>query len=1029
MTRGLVTSSKYSPGNLTPEALQQLFVGRDVLLEEILDKIRTAATGDAKHYLVLIGARGMGKTHLLALVDHHLRTKSELVAIADRLRVAYLNEEEWGVASFLDFLRVILRALAAYHGAPDLLAKVQQVTSLFARNPDGARDLAERTLLDFIEDRTLLLLCENLADLMEGLGDEGQKRWRSLIQEHPFWEIVATTPNLSSAIKDHDSPFYGFFTVRQLDLLTVDEAIDLIRRKAMLEDRAELARFAQSPTGRARVRALHYLAGGNHRALITLAEFLTVESLDELSVPFLKMVDDLTPYYQERMKSLSGLQRKIVDYLSRQRLPVPVKQVAEECLVTPQSAAKQIGELVTAGFIRRNPQGRETYVELAEPLMRICVEVKDNRTKHIRLFVDLLKGWFTLKELTGRMQFLVGSDDTTRTVDRGHMMAALSELRPSGSTPFMDALKVELDRCVTEGDFHGAAEAAVRRAEELGLVEDYVRAAVSYASMRDIDSAMRWAGRGLGAHPKSARIGGVFVAMLLLRGEVDVAARGLKAGGAPAFSGVLLHCFLALRDSGHLDVAERTALTHPNDISLRDLRLLALSITGPDRYAEESRKALDDRPSELAFLAVASARRLAHKWDDVIEVAGRGLEAFPQSTWLGTEKVLALYELGRDEEALRIEVRDRMGRLTRVRALHRLGRAAEAHAELLHVLRHDDSLRGEEIEIYMWRVACEVALAVGDVLLAIEAVETLARKGVEHVDEITHVLMLIAAGRIDDALLLIEKGLLRSPTSVDLRVAQSICLLYGQRREEAETILSEQHGLSEANAALLANLAVLLEDSPVGEQVTEALVERLPEDADSWARRSLALLRRRKYDHASKALDRSLVLDPRHPWARGLRPAIAAGMLGFVDAMTPLRELVASTTNDGDLTLALRHLLVVELQEHDGKGLAQDTHAFREALGERAPRLLGWMIGMHVEICASLPSVPDEIIELVNRWSADYSDIEECKAPLRALSAVVQWKTTGDERPLLELPLEERRLIMDLRSGAVPRKRAVPLRP
>ena len=62
-----------------------------------------------------------------------------------------------------------------------------------------------------------------------------------------------------------------------------------------------------------------------------------------------------------------------------------------------QTAAKQIGELETAGFVSRMRSGRNTYCELSEPLMRICIEVKDNKTQHFRLFVEFLRHWFTAR--------------------------------------------------------------------------------------------------------------------------------------------------------------------------------------------------------------------------------------------------------------------------------------------------------------------------------------------------------------------------------------------------------------------------------------------------------------------------------------------------------------------------------------------------------------------------------------------------------------------------------------------------------
>ena len=92
-------------------------------------------------------------------------------------------------------------------------------------------------------------------------------------------------------------------------------------------------------------------------------------------------MDDLTPYYQDRLRQIAPAQRKIVEFLCQQAEPTPIKDIATQILMSQQTAAKQIGELETAGFVTRMPVGRYTFCELSEPLMRICIEVKDNNTR------------------------------------------------------------------------------------------------------------------------------------------------------------------------------------------------------------------------------------------------------------------------------------------------------------------------------------------------------------------------------------------------------------------------------------------------------------------------------------------------------------------------------------------------------------------------------------------------------------------------------------------------------------------------
>ena len=435
MRHGFLRSSRYSPGNMNRESLEALFVGRGDVMEDVLSRVDTSIRSPEKHYVLLVGPRGSGKTHFLVLAYHRLMDRFDTANARDRVAVALLKEEEWGVASFLDLVVRILRALA--DRAPDFDAKIVGIYDRFSKDPAEAEALAVELLRQHTRGKTLLLLCENLVDLFHGLGEEGQKRWRAAIQEAGNWAIVASTPSLFAAVTLQDNPFYGFFTIRALEKIDFDTGLDLLVKKAVHEGKRELADFLRTPLGRARARAIHHLAAGNHRAYVVLFDFLDKESLDDLVRPFMDMVDDLTPYYQDRMRQLPPAQRKIVEFLCLQGKPATIKDVSTPCLMSQQTAAKQIGELRTAGFVSRTRIGRNTYCELSEPLMRICIEVKDNKTRHFRLFVEFLRHWFTNRELERRHVALQHDDHGAGHV-RGEALIELG--RPADAIAAFDEL-------------------------------------------------------------------------------------------------------------------------------------------------------------------------------------------------------------------------------------------------------------------------------------------------------------------------------------------------------------------------------------------------------------------------------------------------------------------------------------------------------------------------------------------------------------------------------------------------------------
>ena len=442
--------SRFTPSLMSPQALEAIFVQREALADRLVTLIRESAMTESKHHSLLIGPRGIGKTHLVSLVCHRIRAMADL---RDQLVVAWLREEEWGVASFLDLLLRIIRALEAEHADSELAEKVASIHEL---PPEAAEQVAARALLDFLEGRTLLILVENLDEIFDGLGDEGQKMLRAYLQENPHFTILATAPSLFNGVSLQTSPFYGFFQIHHLQQVEIEEATELLTKIAALDGDDELASFVPTANGRARIRTVHHLAGGNHRVYVIFSQFLTRDSLDEVVEPFMRTLDDLTPYYQERMRWLSPQQRKIVEFLCDIGSAVRVKQIAQRCFMTPQTAASQLKCLRDMGYVQSHSIGRESYYELREPLMRLCVEVKRNRGEPIRLFVDFLRLWYSRAELRQRLGLL----PPEAALERAHVLQALEMSQEESEPPRVAACLKDYDERGETGDFGGASRVA-----------------------------------------------------------------------------------------------------------------------------------------------------------------------------------------------------------------------------------------------------------------------------------------------------------------------------------------------------------------------------------------------------------------------------------------------------------------------------------------------------------------------------------------------------------------------------------------
>jgi tetratricopeptide (TPR) repeat protein/DNA-binding transcriptional ArsR family regulator len=452
--------SVFTPSRTAPEDLESIFVQRQAMLADAVERVRESATTGNKHHLLFVGPRGTGKTHLVTLLVHRLGQDSEL---KDRLHIAWLNEDETST-TLLEFLRRIYLALVKRY--PDDYSETS-LEPIYDLDMDTAERWLADLLLQQLKDRTLLVAVENLDALFEGLGNSGQQRLRAFIQEHPVLTIVATAQRLVDDIAKRNNAFFGFFQTEPLEMLSVEQAAELLSKIAAMNRQPEAAAFLRSPTGRSRIRALHHLSGGNHRIYIVLSQFISRDNVDALVGPFSKMIDEMTPYYQERIRWLPAQQRKIIEYLCTCERPVPVKDLARRLFASQQTISSQLKDLRDKGYVQSSQRGRESLYEIAEPLMRICVEVKENQSSEpMRLLVDFLRVWYDAPDLSFKLQ---GCDDGS--VARTYLQAAIERNSTLGNLRaqlVVDDFRSEL------GDEQGSdwlmlIESFVGESEELAL--------------------------------------------------------------------------------------------------------------------------------------------------------------------------------------------------------------------------------------------------------------------------------------------------------------------------------------------------------------------------------------------------------------------------------------------------------------------------------------------------------------------------------------------------------------------------------
>jgi len=382
--------------SVDPKILEQTLTVRAEVVEEIERKCVEKAKHNTTYQSLVIAPRGSGKTHIIKVLYHRLKNNNEL---SNKIVIAYMSEDEIGIANLTDLIVNILRSFIRYNepNSETLEAKISKASII--NNPTKREQFLKNTLVKYAEKKIVILLVENFDKILNAIGHNGQGGLRDFIHQYNNLSIIATSQNLISSLLDSKKPFYNFFNVFQLNKLSYDETVFFFKSIAKMQNNEELLVELEKPTSKGKLRAIYELTDGNHRLLVTFYSFLKADFKSDLSSNFIKVMNDLKPYYEQFVNALPPNQQKIVRYLSSNRKAIGGKEIARACFLDANTSSKQLSLLYERGMIDKNKVGKDVYYELKEPLMRICFEIGDNPNGIAKLFVDFLTAYYDKKEL------------------------------------------------------------------------------------------------------------------------------------------------------------------------------------------------------------------------------------------------------------------------------------------------------------------------------------------------------------------------------------------------------------------------------------------------------------------------------------------------------------------------------------------------------------------------------------------------------------------------------------------------------
>lgn len=379
----------YRKGNTSPEHRRHITVGRSVMLEDSLEKLRSGAGKPPKHHQLFIAARGMGKTHFLTLIEDEIEGDEKL---SQAWHVARFPEEANRVLSFADFLLVLCEILR--DTLPDEPAWTQLLNLLSTEEDD--QKIVDTVVPELRKrykttGQALVIMMENLNQIFQQQ-IKNQKHIASLrglfMESKNGCLLLASAPIQFDAITDSKKPFYDFFDVRILDQLSDEETIELIRLNLEWDKCQDLLDDFQQL--RPRLLAIYRMTGGNPRLTHMLYQLIAHESITEVKQQFHELLDRITPFYQDRLNDLAPQERAVLETLATalRRKPKTPTAIAAAMRMSQPQVSNLLGRLTKAGYLcaiqSENDKRSRSYV-IREGFFDIWLAMNMSRGERRRL--------------------------------------------------------------------------------------------------------------------------------------------------------------------------------------------------------------------------------------------------------------------------------------------------------------------------------------------------------------------------------------------------------------------------------------------------------------------------------------------------------------------------------------------------------------------------------------------------------------------------------------------------------------------
>jgi tetratricopeptide (TPR) repeat protein len=391
----------YNPRKKTFQQLKDSMVGSDRwdILHTIMQEMDIKKEESPKQHWLIIGPRGIGKSHLLTLLYYKVKYDPKL----SKKWIPILFPEELRMAGTLGkFLERTLTEVLLELEQPgkkspindDLKKEIDRVKE----SSQGEKEKTESflSLISWVYRETgkhLLLLPENLQKLLgKKFSLLDQKRLRSFLQSDGALLLIGSGTTVFDALHDHSHPFYHFFHIWRLKDLTFEDMSTLIEDILSRKRKQSQEPKRTPPESINRIRAIYTFTGGNPRTAIFLADILNMVIPGEMLEIMDRVLDELTPYFESVADGIPDYLEEVLNTLASFEPAQNPVEIAAHLGIPRTSIRNYLKLLKEDGYVRiAFSKGKSNFYCLNEYLYRLWFQMRDgsHRDKN-RWLIELL---------------------------------------------------------------------------------------------------------------------------------------------------------------------------------------------------------------------------------------------------------------------------------------------------------------------------------------------------------------------------------------------------------------------------------------------------------------------------------------------------------------------------------------------------------------------------------------------------------------------------------------------------------------